>query len=98
MKPAKLLPPILAYSTGSFYLIGGFVESIEPDRPSFWRKIFGPLTFDLGPNATQTGMIMLGINILLFVGLVLYIKRLKRLEAEEAAHGKVTQEQGPFGR
>ena len=42
-------------------------------------------------------MIMLGIDILLFVGLVLYIKRLKRLEAEEAAHGKVTQEQGPFG-
>ena len=43
-------------------------------------------------------MIMLGIDILLFVGLVLYIKRLKRLEAEEATHGKVTQEQGPFGR
>ena len=98
MKPTKLLPPILAYSTGSLYLIGGFVESIKPDRPSFWRKIFGTLTFDLGPNATQTGMIMLGIDILLFVGLVLYIKRLKRLEAEEAAHGKVTQEQGPFGR
>ena len=29
MKPAKLLPPILAYSTGSLYLIGGFVESID---------------------------------------------------------------------
>lgn len=97
MKPAKLLPPILAYSMSSLYLVGGFVESIKPEGPSFWRKIFGPLTFDLGPNATQTGMIMLGFDILLFFGLVLYIKRLKRLEAEEATHGKVTQEQGPFG-
>lgn len=97
MKPAKLLPPIFAYSTSSLYLVGGFVESIKPEGPSFWRKIFGPLAFDLGPNATRTGMIMLGTDILLFVALVLYIKRLKRLEAEEAALGKVTQEQGPFG-
>jgi hypothetical protein len=98
MKLSKLLPPLLVYSTASLYLVGGYVESTEPGRPSMWRKIFGPLTFDLGPNPTQTGMIMMGIDILLFVGLVLYIKRLKRLEAEEAAHGKVTQEQGPFGR
>lgn len=97
MKPAKLLPPIFAYSTASLYLVGGFVESLKPERPGFWRKIFGPLTFDLGPNATQTGLIMMGADILLFVALVLYIKRLTRLEAEEAAHGKVTQEQGPFG-
>ncbi len=97
MKPGKFLPPILIYSIISTYLIGGFVESISPAGKGFWRKLYGPLTFDLGAEPTKTGYVMLGLDILCLFGLIYYITRLKRREEEEAAHGKVTQDQGPFG-
>lgn len=97
MKTSKLLPPVLIYGSLSLYLVGGFVQSMEPKRTSIWKNIFGPLAIDLGSNPRVTGFIMMGLDILLFVGLILYIKRLKRLEGEAEALGKVTQDQGGFG-
>ena len=94
MKPSKLIPPLLAYAAASLYLIGGFIESLHPDRVGVWRQALGPLAIDLGSDPALTGKVMLGLDMVLFVLFILYVARLKRLEQEAETHGKVTQDQG----
>lgn len=93
MNRSKLIPPLLAYAAASLYLVGGFIESLHPDRVGVWRQVLGPLAIDLGSDPALTGKVMLGLDMGLFVGFILYAARLKRLDLEAETHGKVTQDQ-----
>ncbi len=95
LRPAKLIA-VAAYGVVSVYLVGGYVEAME-GKPGIWRKIFGGLAFDLGPNPGLTGGIMMGLDIVLLIGLAWYLRHLRRQEDLEATQGKVTQDQGKFG-
>ena len=93
MNRSKLIPPLIAYAAASLYLVGGFIESMKPDRVGVWRRVLGPLAIDLGDDPALTGKVMLGLDMGLFVLFVLYVMRLKRQELETETHGKVTQDQ-----
>ncbi|MFM9001992.1 MAG: hypothetical protein ACKORB_10315 [Opitutia bacterium] len=96
LRPAKLIA-VAAYGVVSLYLVGGFVEAME-GKPGIWRNIFGGLAIDLGSEPLVTGVVMMILDIVLLVGLAVYLRSLRRQEDQEAAQGKVTQDQGRFGR
>jgi hypothetical protein len=59
MRRLKLAALCVAYGVVDLYLLLGWFASGQPQRVSLWNKLYGPLTFDLGPNADGYGLAFL---------------------------------------
>lgn len=90
MKQFKLAALCVAYGVIDLYLLLGWFASGAPQRETLWNKIYGPLTFDLSPNAEGYGLALLVLSGLATIVFMVVLVRLARPAAP------ATTEANPF--
>ena len=90
MKRVKLAALCVVYGVMDLYLLLGWMASGQPQRVSLWNKLYGPLTFDLSPNADGYGLAFLLLSVLATIVFMVVIVRMARPAAP------ATTEANPF--
>ncbi len=78
MKRLKVAALCVAYGFTDLYLLLGWMASGQPQRVSLWNKLYGPLTFDLSPNAEGYGLAFLLLSGLATIGFMVVLVRMVR--------------------
>jgi len=84
MKRLKVAALCVAYGFTDLYLLLGWMASGQPQRVSVWNKLYGPLTFDLRPNAEGYGLALLLLSGLATIGFMVVLVRMVRPVAPAA--------------
>jgi hypothetical protein len=78
MKRVKLAALCVVYGVMDLYLLLGWMASGQPQRVSLWNKLYGPLTFDLSPNADGYGLAFLLLSVLATIVFMVVLVRSAR--------------------
>jgi len=78
MKRFKLAALCVVYGVIDLYLLLGWMASGQPQRLSLWNKLYGPLTFDLSPNAEGYGLAFLLLSVLATIVFMVVLVRAVR--------------------
>lgn len=84
MQRLKVAALCVAYGFTDLYLLLGWMASGQPQRVSVWNKLYGPLTFDLRPNAEGYGLALLLLSGLATIGFMVVLVRMVRPVAPAA--------------
>jgi hypothetical protein len=93
MQRLKLAALCVAYGVIDLYLLLGWFASGQPQRVSLWNKLYGPLTFDLGPNADGYGLAFLLLSgLATIVFMVVLVRWARPATPGDAATNPYTKE------